>query len=324
MTASETVREKGRMRIPRTISENILLITIYAALILLMVFASSLSPTFRSANNMILLLKQAVVPGILAIAQTILIISGAIDLSMGSAVTLISLVTAGIMQSRTELMLPIVLLAIGIGTGTGFLHGLLTTRGRLEPFIVTLGTFSILQGAALAYTTVPIGGIAVPLSNALYYGQVGPIPYPIFIFLGIFLLAYIMLTRTAFGRSLYAIGGNPEVAHRSGLKVERIKLIRFTLAGFLVSIAALVATARMGIGDPLAGQGMELDSITAAVIGGVSLFGGRGSLLGTFAGVLILGVINNMMVMLNISQFYQQLIKGTIVLVAVAIYKQRQ
>jgi ribose transport system permease protein len=323
MASYTHVEAKKGSALPRMVTDNFLLITIWGVLILMITAASIASPTFRSPENLITLLKQAVVPGILGAAQTILILSGAIDLSMGSAVTLISLVTAGIMNSREELILPVAFLGILIGTGIGLIHGILTTKARLEPFIVTLGTFSILQGIAYAYTTVPIGGIATPMSTALYYGQLGPIPYSIFYFIVIFILAYLLLTRTSFGRKLYAIGGNPEVARRSGINVDRIKLIRFTLAGFLVSIAALILTARMGIGDPLAGQGMELDTITASVIGGVSLFGGRGSLLGTLAGILILGVINNFMVMLDVSMFYQQLIKGAIVLIAVAIYKQR-
>lgn len=323
MTSTVKTPSRRSFSLPRFITENSMLLAIYGVLILMMVVASIFSPSFRTIDNSIILLKQAVVPGILAIAQTILILSGGIDLSMGSMVTLISLVCAGLMDSQESLIFPIILLGIFIGTGTGFIHGLLTTKARLEPFIVTLGTYSILLGVAYAYTTVPVGGIASSMSQVLYYGKFGKFPYPVIYFIVISIIVYWLLKKTRFGRSLYAVGGNPEVARRSGMNVDKIKLIRFTLAGFLVSIAALIATARMGIGDPLAGQGMELDSITATVIGGVSLFGGRGSLLGTLAGTLILGLINNSMVMLNVSSFYQQLIKGTIVLIVVAIYKQR-
>lgn len=316
-------KTSSKIQFQRFFGDNSMVITIWGVVLLMIVVASIVSPDFRSTGNMINLLKQAAIPGILAIAQTILILSGAIDLSMGAVVTFTSLVASGLMDSREELVLPVVLLGLLIGTGIGFIHGILTTKAGLEPFIVTLGTYSIILGVGYWYTTVPIGGIASSLSKTLYYGQFGSIPNPIYYFVGIFILSYIMLNYTRFGRALYAIGGKPEVARKSGLNVDRIKLLRFTLAGFLVAIASVIATARMGIGDPLAGQGMELDSITATVIGGISLYGGRGSLIGTLAGILILGLINNIMVMLDVNMFYQQLIKGTIVLLAVAIYKQR-
>jgi ribose transport system permease protein len=256
-------------------------------------------------------------------AQTLVILTASIDLSVGSLLTLISLVTAGVMQSREDMILPVVLLALGIGVLTGLINGLIITKGRVAPFIVTLGMYSILQGVALAYTTVPFGGVASSLSKALYYGQLGPVPHSLFYFIIIFVLLYVMLKITPFGRAIFAVGGNAEVARRAGIRVDRVRLMVHVLCGFLVAVASLIATARMGIGDPLAGQGMELDSITAVVIGGTSLFGGRGSLLGTLAGVLILALINNIMIILGISVFYQQLAKGIIVLAAVAIYKQR-
>lgn len=323
MTAIPLGHSQVKRTWPRAIGQNTLLITIYGVLVVMVIGAAILSPSFRSVDNIITLLKQAVVPGIIAIAQTMLIISGGIDLSVGSLLTLISLVVAGIMQGRDDLILPMVLLGLGIAVATGLVNGLLATKLRVPPFIATLGMYSVLQGIALAYTTVPLGGVADPMSGALYYGQLGPIPYPVLYFFAIFALIYWVLKGTTFGRAIYAIGGNPEVARRSGLKVERTRLIVYVLCSFLVGVASLIATARMGIGDPIAGQGMELDSITAAVIGGISLFGGRGSLLGTLAGVLILGLINNVMIMLGISMFYQQLTKGIIVLAAVAIYKQR-
>jgi ribose transport system permease protein len=181
----------------------------------------------------------------------------------------------------------------------------------------------IVQGAGLAYTTVPKGGIPTVLGDALYYGTLGPIPHPIIILVFVLAAVAFLLSRTGFGRAVYAVGGNPEVAHRSGIKVKTTQVAVYCLGSFLVAVAALIATARMGIGDPLAGMGMELNSITAVVIGGTSLFGGRGSLLGTMAGVIILALINNVMVILGVNVFYQQLIKGTVVLLVVAIYKQR-
>ena len=324
MTINLPKIKSRKRKLPRIFTENWLILTIYGVNIFLIIFASITSPYFRTMYNAITLMKQAVVLGIIAIGQTILILSGAIDLSMGSTITLISLLVGGLMNNQDKLAIPVMLLAIVIGTGIGFIHGLLTTKAKLEPFIVTLGTFSIIQGIAYAYTTVPIGGISSGLSNLLYYGQLGPIPLPIIYLVVIFIVIYLVLNYTKFGRSIYAIGGKEEVARRSGINTDKIKIIRFTLVGFLVSIAALIATGRMGIGDPLAGSGMEFDAITAAVIGWISLYGGRGSLFGTFGGVLLLGLINNIMVMWNVNMFYQQLIKGIIVLLAVSIYKQKK
>jgi ribose transport system permease protein len=159
--------------------------------------------------------------------------------------------------------------------------------------------------------------------DLLYYGSVASIPYPVIMLVVIFGLMSLLLSRTNFGRAIYAIGGNPEVARRSGIRVGQIQTTVYCLGSFLVAFAALIATARMGIGDPLAGMGMELDSITAVVIGGTSLFGGRGNLFGTLAGVIILMLISNVMVDLGINVFYQQLIKGFVVLLVVALYKQR-
>ncbi len=313
-----------KQQITRVFKDNLLIFTIYGVILIMVIFASLSSPFFLSTYNLITLLKQATVLGILAVGQSILIISGAIDLSMGSTVTLISLVVAGIMDSREPLVIPMVLFGLFIGTGIGFIHGLLTTKLKLEPFIVTLATFSIIQGIAYAYTTVPKGGITPELSELLYYGQLGPIPLPVIYFFLIFILVYVLLKFTKIGRNIYAIGGDAEVARRSGIKVEKIKIIRYTFVGLLVSIAALIATGRMGIGDPLAGQGMEFDAITASVIGGISFMGGRGSLIGTLGGVFLLGLINNIMVMSNVNMYYQLLIKGIIVILAVAIYKQKK
>lgn len=319
-----TVNNSSRKHVIHIFKDNILIFTIYGVILIMVIIASISSPFFFSTYNLITLLKQATVLGILSIGQSILIISGATDLSMGSTVTLISLIVAGIMDSREPLVIPMVVVGIIIGTGIGFIHGILTTKLKLEPFIVTLATYSIIQGIAYAYTTVPKGGITPGLSEILYYGTLGSIPLPIIYFFVIFILVYLLLKFTRFGRNIYAIGGDAEVARRSGINVEKIKILRFTFVGFLVSIASLIATGRMGIGDPLAGEGMEFDAITASVIGGISFLGGKGSLIGTLGGVLLLGLINNIMVMTNVNMYYQQLIKGIIVILAVAIYKQKK
>ncbi|UCE55702.1 MAG: ABC transporter permease [Desulfobacterales bacterium] len=324
MTTSYTVpRQVARSALHHFIANNALILVLYGSLLVAFVGLSIASPTFRSGPNLWTLARQAVIPGMIGIAQTIIIISGGIDLSVGSLVTFISLVSAGLMNGRPELFIPVAALMLFCGVLVGFAHGLVVKRGYVPPFITTLGTALVLQGAGLAYATVPKGGVPIVMGDLFYYGTLGPVPYPVILFLVVLILAVLLMSRTGFGRAVYAVGGNPEVAHRSGIKVMRTQIIVFCLGSFLVAVAALVATARMGIGDPMAGMGMELDSITAVVIGGTSLFGGRGNLFGTIAGVIIMTLINNVMVNLGVNVFYQQLIKGFVVLLVVALYKQR-
>lgn len=316
-------RTVGKSALQHFVSNNALVLVLYAFLSVAMIGLSLYSPTFRSSANLWTLARQLVIPGIIGIAQTMIILSGGIDLSVASLVTFISLVCSGFIDNDPERAVPVVALMLLIGVGVGVFNGLVVTWGRVPPFIATLGTALLLQGSGLAYTTVPKGGIPKSMADLFYYGQLGALPYPVILLVLVFVVMWFVLSRTRFGRNVYAVGGNAEVARRAGIPVNRTRMTVFCLGSFLVSIAALVTTARMGIGDPLAGMGMELDSITAVVIGGTSLFGGRGSLFGTMAGVSILTVINNVMVMLNISMWYQQLIKGLVVLLVVAIYKQR-
>jgi ribose transport system permease protein len=318
-----TSRAVGKSTFQHFLSGNALVLVLYGFLATAMVGLSVYSPTFRSSVNLWTLARQAVIPGIIGIAQTMIILSGGIDLSVASLVTFISLVSAGFVDSKPELFVPVAVLMLAVGVVVGAVNGLIVTRGRVPPFITTLGTALLLQGAGLAYTTVPKGGIPTSVADLLYYGQLGPLPCPVILLVVVFVVMWFLLSRTKFGRSVYAVGGSAEVARRAGIAVDRTRMAVYCLGSFLVAIAALVATARMGIGDPLAGNGMELDSITAVVMGGTSLFGGRGSLFGTLAGVIILMLINNVMVILGVSMWYQQLIKGLVVLLVVAIYKQR-
>jgi ribose transport system permease protein len=322
-TTPMTPQAVGKSSFRHFVSDNALVLVLYGALLAAFVGLSIYSPTFRSGANLWTLARQCVIPGIIAIAQTIIILSGGIDLSVASLVTFISLVGAGLMDNKPERIITVTALMLLIGLFVGLVNGLIVTRGHVPPFIATLGTALIIQGAALAYATVPKGGIPTIMAEALYYGKMGPVPYPIIMLIVIFVLVLLLLSRTEFGRAIYAVGGDPEVAHRSGINVDMTRVLAYCLGSVLVAIAALIATARMGIGDPLAGMGLELDSITAVVIGGTSLFGGRGSLFGTMAGVIMLMLINNMMVILGVNVFYQQLIKGSVVLLVVAIYKQR-
>ncbi len=305
------------------LANNILVLLLYGFLLVAFVGLSIYSPAFRSGPNLWTLARQAVIPAIIGMGQTLIIIAGGIDLSVASMVTLISLVCAGLMDSRPEMFLPGIGLMLLLGVFIGFTNGTISYRWRVPPFITTLGMALLLQGAGLAYTTVPKGGVPKIMGDLFYYNSLGPVPYPLILFAIIFILCLFLLHKTSFGRAIFAVGGDQEVARRSGINVGRTFVMVFCLGSLLTTVGALMSTARMGIGDPMAGMGMELDSITAVVIGGTSLFGGRGNLFGTLAGVIILVLINNVMVILGVNVFYQQLIKGLVVLLVVALYKQR-
>ncbi len=306
----------------RRIRENAGLLAIWGVLAAMIAVSAIYSPTFRSTGNIFNALRQSVFLGIVSIGQTIVVIAGGIDLSVGSIAKLVTLIAAGVMQGKEELAAPVILLCLGVGCLIGLVNGLIVTRLNVAPFIATLGTFSIVRGFAYGYTTTPIGSISRSV-RAIYSTQIGPVPLPVIIFAVLMIAGVIMLKLSVFGRHVYAVGGSVQVARLSALKVDRLRLAVFVISGFLAALAGVLMVSRMTVGDPNVGEGMELDSIAAVALGGTSLLGGRGGLMGTLAGVLILAFVSNIFNLLSLDVWYQQLIKGLIILAAVAIYKQK-
>jgi ribose transport system permease protein len=307
----------------RRIRENASLLAIWGVLAVMIVGSAIFSPTFRSTGNLFNVLRQSVFLGIVAIGQTIVIIAGGIDLSVGSTVKLVTLIAAGVMLGREQLALPAIVLCLGVGCIIGLANGLIVTRLKVPAFIATLGMYSIVRGLAYGYTTSPIGTVSKSV-RSIYSTQLGPVPLPVIIFALLMIAGVILLKLTVFGRHIYAVGGNVQVARLSALKVDRIKVAVFMISGFLASLAGILMVSRMVVGDPNVGEGLELDSIAAVALGGTSLLGGRGGLMGTLAGVLILAFVGNIFNLLSLDVWYQQLIKGLIILVAVSIYKQKR
>lgn len=297
-------------------------LTIYAVLAVMVGGVAAHSEMFRGADNIFDVLRQAVVLGVVSSGQTLVILAGGIDLSVGSVVKLVVLLSAGQMNGDGSVALPWCLVLLGLGLAVGLVNGLLVTRLKVAPFIVTLGTFSVLRGVALGYSNTPVGSIPDSLTG-FYNGGLGPVPYPVLLLATVVLLVATTLRWTPFGRHVYAVGGNREVARRMGLSVNRVTISVFSLCGLAAAAAGLLYASRVGLGDPVVGEGLELDSITAVVLGGTSLFGGRGGIWGTLAGVLVLSFIGNIMTLEQISNWYQQLIRGLIIVIAVAAYKQR-
>jgi ribose transport system permease protein len=268
-------------------------------------------------------LRTAAFLGTVAIGGTFVITSGGIDLSVGSVIKLSVLMSAILMNGRPENIGVAVVATLAIGAGVGLINGLMITKVRIAPFIVTLGAYSILRGVGYTVTTMPVGK-AAPGFLRLYDLKVGPVPLLV-IFLALLTLAGIFVLRqTTFGRYIYAIGGNEQVARLPGISVDRVKIGVYVLCSALTALTGLLHPARAGIGDPVTGEGAELHAITAVILEATSLFGGQGGLIGTVGGVLLISLTNNILVILNVSSWYQELIQGLVIVEAVALHKQKR
>jgi ribose/xylose/arabinose/galactoside ABC-type transport system permease subunit len=314
--------ERG-LRIPHGLRRHASTLIVYGLILILGVYASLLSSNFLTERNIFNVLRTAAFLGTVAIGETLVIISGGIDLSVGSVIKLSVLMSAILMNGKPENIAVAVAATLAMGAVVGLINGLLITKVRMAPFIVTLGAYSILRGVAYTVTTKPVGR-AAPGFLRLYDLKLGPVPLLV-IFLALLLLAGIfVLRRMTFGRYIYAIGGNEQVARLSGIRVDRVKIGVYVLCSTLAALTGLLYLSRSGVGDPVTGEGAELQAITAVILGGTSLFGGQGGLIGTLGGVLLMGLTNNVLVILNVSSWYQELIQGLVIVGAVALYKQKR
>lgn len=277
---------------------------------------------FLSVPNMSNLLRQMVIPMLLGVGQTLVILSGGIDLSVSAVVTLANVYAAGMMLGMNERLLPIAILCLGVGLLIGAVNAFVVIRLRVVPIIATMGMMVIGRGLALIYTREPIGRIP-PALYSVSTSQIGPLPTSTFWLLLIIILSFILLYRTAFGRHLYAVGGDSLISRLSGIAVDRVRAFSYLLSGLLAALTGLFLTSRMGSGDPSVGAGLELDSIAAVLLGGTVLGGGRGGLVGTLAGVLVLVLLGNVFNQLGLRFWHQQIAKGIIIILAVVIYKGR-
>ena len=294
------------------------------ALIAACAFFISQSHRFLSFQNLSLILQQTMVVAVIAIGQTLIVLTAGIDLSCGMVMALGSIVMT---KFAVDLGIsPILAILCGIGASTlfGLLNGVLVTRVKLPAFIVTLGTlniaFAITQIYSNAETVSNLPDAMMFLGNAFRVGS-AEVTYGTFLALSLYLVTWFVLRNTVPGRHLYALGNNPEAARLMGLSSQRILLTVYSIAGLIYGIAALLLISRTGVGDPQAGQTDNLDSITAVVPGGTSLFGGRGSIVGTLLGALIVGVFRNGLTLIGVSSVYQVLITGVLVILAVAADK---
>jgi ribose/xylose/arabinose/galactoside ABC-type transport system permease subunit len=278
----------------------------------------ALTPHFLTISNLLNIVQQTSINAIVAAGMTFVIISGGIDLSVGSIVALSGVVLGTLLQSGQPVAVAIPA-AAAVGIGCGLLNGALVSFGRLPPFIATLGMMSVARGAALVFTEGrPVSGFGEGF-RWLATGKVGFVPAPVIVMLLVYAVAHIVLTRTTFGRYVYAIGGNEEATRLSGVAVRFHKTAIYGVSGLMSAVAAIVLTARLNSAQPIAGMMYELDAIAATVIGGTSLMGGEGSLGGTLVGALIMGVLRNGLNLLGVSSFLQQIVIGAVIVGAVLV-----
>jgi len=295
---------------------------VFAFLIICAVL-SFLSPVFLKWTNILNVIRQTSIYGIMAVGMTFVILTGGIDLSVGSILAFAGAVAAGMVKTDAGLLW-VVLASLGIGGLLGLANGLIITVGRITPFVVTLGMMSIARSLTLIFCNgYPISGFGTDF-RFIGGGDLLGIPFPIVIFLLTVVVAWVILTQTRLGRYTYAIGGNEETVRLSGVRSKIYKTIVYVLSGVTSAISALILTSRLNSAEPVAGVGYELDVIAAVVIGGTSLMGGRGGVWGTLVGALLIGVINNGMILLGISPYFQQLVKGLIIIGAVLLDRLRE
>ena len=293
---------------------------IYLVLLLMVVFLSFMSSTFFTASNLLNILRQVSISGILAMGMTFILITGGIDLSIGSVLALAGVMGATFAHEDPHYPV-IVAIVVGIGVGLicGLVNGLLVSKTTINPFIVTMGMMTIARGLALLYTNGrPVTGQSASFSF-LGRGQVGPVTFPIVVFVLVCIASIIILHKSRLGKYIFAVGGNEQSAIVSGINASKIKLFVYLYGGALVGLAGLLLAARTNAATPNAGEGYELDAIAAGVIGGTSTSGGKGGVYGTIVGALIMTILSNGMDILNVSSYIQQIVKGIIIIGAVFV-----
>lgn len=289
---------------------------VLAALFLLIIIFSIIEPVYLTTGNMIDIIKQGTINGILAIGITFAIISGGIDLSIGCTFAIVIVTVGQLSVDKVPTLLTLLLGGI-LGGLMGMVNGLLITKLRLQPFIATLGTMSVYRGLAYVFTGGwPVLGIPDTYRKAFTTKLFWDIPVSILVLFAIAILAHVVLSKTRFGNYLYAVGGNEEASKLSGVNVDLTKIFAYAICGICAAFAGMIMLANLGTGEPASGQGYELDAIAAAAVGGTRMTGGKGSILGTVLGALLLAALKIGMIVIGVQTFYQFIVTGIIIIIA--------
>jgi ribose transport system permease protein len=295
----------------------------WAVVVVIGAYAFITSDDFRTTANLTNLSRQMVVLGLASLAQFVVVLARGVDLSVGASVRLASIVAASVMDGSDGRFVLGVLAAIGVSLVIGTVNGVTVATLNVAPFIATLGTGAVVSGLALYIARTPTGRSS-PWWEDLYGRTVGPIPVLVLLAGALGAALWVLLAHTRWGRHLYAVGGDPHVARLSGLRVEVITVSAYMLAGVLAGVAGVVLIGGTGVGDSSAAAALEFESLAVVVIGGASLAGGRGRLVGVLGGVVLFSMLGNVFNILKVEVWYQQLVRGAVILVAAALYVQRQ
>lgn len=289
---------------------------VFLAMLLMIAIFALIDSSYLTVGNFVDIVKQATINGILAIGITFAIISGGIDLSIGCTFAIVIVAVGQMTVMGVPSLLAIVLGAV-LGSIMGSINGLLITKMSLQPFIATLGTMSVFRGFAYVVTGGwPVLGIPDSYRKMLGAKVIGDVPVSIFVLFGIAVFTHILLKKTRFGNYLFAVGGNEEAAKLSGVNVDRTKIIAYSICGFCAAFAGMIMLANLGTGEPASGQGYELDAIAASAIGGTRMAGGKGSILGTLMGALLLAALKIGLIITGVSTFWQYIVTGIIIIIA--------
>ena len=299
-------------------------INIYRSVLILLVicvFATILSPSFLSVTNLFNVFKQITVAGIVGCGMTFVILTGGIDLSVGSILGLSGVLASGVLASTGNTAVAVAV-SLTVVIACGAVNGFFVSVCGIPPFISTLGMMTLLRGVILVYTK----GSPIPIKSDAYKffgkGSIAGIPVPVIILIIVFLLAHYILTQTSYGRSVYAVGGNREAARLSGIRVKTSEFLVYTLNGLMCGMAGLILTARLGSAQSTSGTGIEMDAIAAVILGGTSLSGGVGFVLPTVVGAMIMGIIDNILTLMNVNPHATNIVKGAVILIAVLVDKK--
>jgi ribose/xylose/arabinose/galactoside ABC-type transport system permease subunit len=298
---------------------------IFIFLACLFSLASILSPAFLTAQNIKNILTPAAALGMVSIGQTFVILTGrgGLDLSVASVMASTAVMIASLTQGKDELLFPVICICLAFGIFVGLVNGVLVTKRGIQPFIATLGIMIIIQGLRFLYTRGAPKGTYPSLLRFLGTGNIGPIPTSIISLAMATIIACIVLEKTIYGRKVYAVGGNMNTAALSGYNTDAILISIYMISGFMAALAGIFLAGWLGVSDNWVGKGYEVDSIAAVVMGGTSFAGGRGGVLGTIAGVFILIIIYNLLLLLHLPHQAQLIVKGAIIILAVSFYARR-
>ena len=296
---------------------------VWLAVLVLLIVAALQSSDFRSIDNLSNLTRQFSVLGLASLAQFLVVVSGGVDLSIAANIRLSAIIAAMVMDGSNDRLVLGIAAGIGVGVGVGVINSLIITRLRVEPFIATLGTGALLSGLALFLASTPKGRSS-PGLDSFYGWEIGPLYATFILVVIVWLCAAYAVDRTPWGRHLYAVGGDESVSRISGIRVMRVKSSAYIIGGLIGGIAGIVTLASAGVGDSALATGLEFDSLAVVVIGGTSLAGGRGRLLGVVGGVILFSLLGNVFNLLHVDIWYQQLVRGLIILIAAGALVDQQ